>query len=210
MMREWRRLYRQKGVTPFGVLLLVVLAVLVLADRVSESWEATIQRRDDLQQRLALMRAKVERSRQIDASLEAARGRAAPLLSRSITAPDASAASQALGQAAGRWLASMGASSKGAGAPGELRGSAPGLVVSEVSARIMPRQLLRILGEWQQAPIAMRLVRLELTVDNPESPTALEALFRVEAVHQRPPTPEGDGLARGATEPRAASRQDAR
>lgn len=210
MMRDWQRLYRLRGIAPFGMLLVVILAVLVVADRLSERWESALQRRDELQQRLAVMRATVERSRQIDASLEAARGRMAAVSGRVVTAADAKAAGQSLGQAAGRWLASMGAAGKGTGNQSEGQRTAPGMAVAEVSGRIMPRQLLRVLGEWQQAPLAMRLVRLELTVDNPDSPGALEALLRVEGVYQRPLAPVADGLARGATEPRSARKQDAR
>lgn len=209
MTREWRRLYRLRGIAPFGILLVVILAVLVLADRVSERWETTLQRRDELQQRLAVMRATIERSRQIDASLEAARGRMAAVSGKVVTAADAKAASQILGQAAGRWLGSMGAAGKGTGGQGGIQPTSPGQAVAEVSGRIMPRQLLRVLGEWQQAPFAMRLVRLELTVDNPDSPTALEALLRVEGVYQRPLAPVAEGSARGATEPRSARKQDA-
>ena len=209
MMRDWRRLYRIRGFTPFGVLLVVSLTVLVVADRVSARWDATLQERDDQQRRLAVMRATVERSRQIDAALEAARNRVAAVSGKIVTASSVKAGGEALALAAEKWLLSMGATRK-ATAGLDRGGSAPGLAAAEVAVRIMPRQLLRALGEWQQAPLAMRLVRLELTVDNPDSPAALEALFRIEGVYQRSPSEAADGAARSPSEPRPPRRQDAR
>jgi hypothetical protein len=208
MMRDWRRLYRVRGFMPFGVLLVVILAVLVVADVVSARWDAALQERDDLQQRLALMRTTVERGRRIDAALEAARGRATAVSGKIVTASDTKAAGDALGKAAENWLVGMGAIRKSStGVEGGA--TAPRLAACEVAVRIMPRQLLRTLAEWQQAPLAMRLVRLELTVDNPDSPAALEALFRMEGVYQSPASDAG-AAARGASERRPAGRQDAR
>ena len=207
-MREWRRLYRLRGFRPFGMLLVVLLAVLVVADQVSERWAASAQRRDELEQQLATMRATLERSRQIDSALESGRGRLAAVAGRVVTASDAKTAGELLGQAAEKWLVSMGAIRKRAAGLESSGRIAPGVAVAEVTVRMMPRQLLRILGEWQQAPLAMRLVRLELTVDNPNSPTALEALLRVEGVYQRPAVP-ADGVARSLSKPRSARKQDA-
>ena len=225
MMREWRRLYRLRGFTPFGVLLIVLLAVLVVADRVTERWTAAAQRRDVMEQRLAAMRATVERSRSIDASLESARGRLAAVAGRVVTAADPKAAGEILAQATQKWLVSMGATG-GAGkdakgldggqsvTSGAASGTAVGVAAAEVAVRVMPQQLLRILGEWSQAPLAMRLVRLEVTVDNPDAPTALEAMLRVEGVYQRAQAPAGstttDRGTRGTSEPRPAKTQDTR
>lgn len=189
MMREWRRLYRLRGFTPFGILLMVLLAVLVAADRVTERWAASAQKRDGMEQQLATMRATVERSRKIDASLESARARLAAVAGKVVTATDPKAAGQLLAQAAEKWLVSMGATGGAAGKNTKALDSgertASGVVEAEVAVRVMPQQLVRILGEWRQAPLAMRLVRLEVTVDNPNAPTALEAMLRVEGVFQR-------------------------
>lgn len=184
-MREWRRLYRLRGFTPFGILLVVLLAVLLAADRVTERWSASAQRRDELEQQLATTQATLERRRQIDAALEAARGRLAAVAGRVVTASDAKAAGELLAQATEKWLVSMGATGKGTKGLDSGERAASGVAAAEVAIRVMPQQLLRILGEWQQAPLAMRLVRLEVTVDNPNAPTALEAMLRVEGVFQR-------------------------
>jgi hypothetical protein len=189
MMREWRRLYRLRGFTPFGILLVVLLAVLLAADRVTERWSASAQKRDEIEQQLAGMHATLERSRQIDAALEAARGRLAAVAGKVVTASDTKAAGQLLAQAAEKWLVSMGATGGATGKNTKALDSgeraASGVVEAEVAVRVMPQQLLRILDEWHKAPLAMRLVRLEVTVDNPNAPTALEALLRVEGVFQR-------------------------
>ncbi|OGA44006.1 MAG: hypothetical protein A3G26_01445 [Betaproteobacteria bacterium RIFCSPLOWO2_12_FULL_65_110] len=185
MMRDWRRLYRLRGFTPFGILLVVLLAVLLAADRVTERWSAAAQRRDAVERQLATMHATLERSRQIDSALAAARARLAAVAGRVVTAPDARAAGELLAPAAEKWLVSMGASGKGAkGLDGGGR-AASGAASAEVAIRVMPQQLLRILGGWQQAPLAMRLVRLEVAVDNPHAPTALEATLQVEGIFQR-------------------------
>ena len=226
MMREWRRLYRLRGYTPFGALLAVLLAVLVAADRMTDHWAAAAQRRDALEQQVAAMRATLERSRKIDAALESARARLAAVAGRIVTAADANAAGELLAQATQKWLVSMGAtgaaasgtdkevkatkaSSGGADvasgvasgvtsdvksgvksgvgvASGVPSGPASGTAAAEITVRVMPQQLLRMLGQWQQAPLAMRLVRLEVTVDNPIAPTALDAMLRVEGIYQRP------------------------
>lgn len=227
MMREWRRLYRLRGYTPFGALLAVLLAVLVAADRMTDHWAAAAQRRDALEQQVAAMRATLERSRKIDAALESARARLAAVAGRIVTAADANAAGELLAQATQKWLVSMGATgaaaagtasgtdkeakapSGGAGvasgvasgvtsdvksgvksgvgvASGVPSGPASGTAAAEITVRVMPQQLLRMLGQWQQAPLAMRLVRLEVTVDNPNAPTALDAMLRVEGIYQRP------------------------
>lgn len=230
MMREWRRLYRLRGYTPFGALLAVLLAVLVAADRMTDHWAAAAQQRDALEQQVAAMRATLERSRKIDTALESARARLAAVAGRIVTAADANAASELLAQATQKWLVSMGAtgaaasgtdkevkatkaSSGGADvasgvasgvtsdvtsdvksgvksgvgvASGVPSGPASGTAAAEITVRVMPQQLLRMLGQWQQAPLAMRLVRLEVTVDNPNAPTALDAMLRVEGIYQRP------------------------
>jgi hypothetical protein len=193
MMREWRRLYRLRGFTPFGILLIVLLAVLVVADRVAERWAASAQKRDEMEQQLAAMRATLERSRKIDSALESARGRLAAVSGRVVTASDAKAAGELLAQATEKWLVSLGATSGATGGATGGKGldsgerAVSGVAAAEVAVRVKPGQLLRILGEWQQAPLAMRLVRLEVTVDNPNAPTALDALLRVEGVFQRSP-----------------------
>jgi hypothetical protein len=216
MMREWRRLYRLRGYTPFGVLLIVLLAVLVVSDRVTERWSAAAQRRDAMERQVAAMRATVERSRKIDASLESARGRLAAVAGRVATASDAKAAGDILAQASERWVVSMGATGGGKGAKGLDRGqsaaldaastaassAAVGVAAAEVAVRVLPQQLLRILGQWGEAPLAMRLVRLEVTVDNPDAPTALEAILRVEGVYQ----PAQAGGLRAASPATTASR----
>lgn len=184
-MREWRRLYRLRGFTPFGILLVVLLAVLLVADRVTERWSASAQKRDELEQQLATTHATLERRRQIDSALEAARGRLAAVAGRVVIASDAKAAGELLAQATEKWLVSMGATGKGTKGLDSGERAASGVAAAEVAIRVMPQQLLRILGEWQQAPLAMRLVRLEVTVDNPNAPTALEAMLRVEGVFQR-------------------------
>ena len=212
MMREWRRLYRLRGVAPFGVLLIVLLAVLVVADRVTERWAAAAQRRDMIERQLAAMSATVARSRKIDASLESARGRLAAVAGRVATASDAKTAGEFLAQATEKWLVSMGATGKGAKArdggerAGEAESGVAGVAAAEVAVRVMPQQLLRILGEWQQAPLAMHLVRLEVTVDNPDAPTALEAMLRVEGVFQRSPSGSKAG-SQAATADRAGPSQ---
>ncbi len=185
MMREWRRLYRLRGFTPFGILLVVLLAVLLVADRVTERWSASAQKRDELEQQLAATHATLERRRQIDSALEAARGRLAAVAGRVVAASDAKAAGELLAQATEKWLVSMGATGKGTKGLDSGERAASGVAAAEVAIRVMPQQLLRILGEWQQAPLAMRLVRLEVTVDNPDAPAALEAMLRVEGVFQR-------------------------
>jgi hypothetical protein len=208
MMREWRRLYRLRGFTPFGVLLIVLLAVLVVADRVTERWAAAAQRRDMMEQQLAAMRATVERSREIDASLESARGRLAAVAGRVVTASDPRAAGELLARATEKWLVSMGATGGAAGRGTQGLGSggraASGMATAEVTVRVMPQQLLRILGEWHQAPLAIRLVRLEVTVDNPTAPTALEAILRVEGVYQRPQSTTADRPGPSGTRPAKA------
>jgi len=93
-----------------------------------------------------------------------------------------------------KWLVSLGATGGATGAAtgkgtkvldsGERAG--PGVAAAKVAVRVKPGQLLRILGEWQQAPLAIRLVRLEVTVDNPNAPADLDAMLRVEGVFQRP------------------------
>ena len=224
MMREWRRLYRLRGFTPFGILLVVLLAVLLAADRVTERWSASAQKREEIERQLAGMHATLGRSRQIDAALEAARGRLAAVAGRVVTASDEKAAGQLLAQAAEKWLVSMGATGGAAGgAAGKNTKSldsgeraASGVVEAEVAVRVMPQQLLRILGEWHRAPLAMRLVRLEVTVDNPNAPTALEALLRVEGVYQRSPSGSQAGSQAataeraGPSRPQSAKTKDAR
>lgn len=204
MMREWRRLYRLRGFTPFGILLIVLLAVLVAADRVTERWAASAQKRDEKERQLASMRITLERSRQIDAALEAARGRLAAVAGRVITSADAKTGGELLAQAAEKWLVSKGAT--GSRTKRLDSGERAAVVEAEIAIRVMPQQLLRILGELHQAPLAMRLVRLEVTVDNPDAPAALEALLRVEGVYRRsqPVTAERTGPSR----PRSA--KDAR
>lgn len=204
MMREWRRLYQLRGFAPFGILLVVLLAVLVVADRVTERWAASAEKRDRMEQQLAGMRITLERSRQIDAALEASRARLAAVAGRVVAASDARAAGVLLAQASEKWLVSMGAGGKGA--KGLDGGGRAALAAAEVAIRVTPRQLLRILGEWQQAPLAMRLVRLEVTVDNPDAPTALEAVLRVEGVYQRSPTASQAG-SQAATADRAGPSQ---
>lgn len=210
MMREWRRLYRARGFAPFGMVLVLLLGVLVMVDQVSERWDTTLRRREELQHRLAAMRAVSERSRQIDAALEAARSRVASHAGRILTAPDSKAAGDQLAQGTERWLVSLGAKSaqKATGIGGSSVNDQ--LATAEVAVRIMPRQLLRVLGDWQRAPLAMRLVGLELTVDNPDSPTVLDALFRVEGVYQRTESDSSAGVARKAAEPQSTRAQDAR
>lgn len=193
MMRDWRRLYRLRGFTPFGMLLVVLLAVLLAADRVTERWSAAVQRRDDIERQLAAMHATLGRSRQIDAALSAARARAAAVSGRTVTAPDARTAGQRLAQAAEKWLLSMGATGKAAKALDGGARAPSGTASAEVAVRVMPKQLLRILGGWQQAPQAMRLVRLEVAVDNPDAPAALDAILQVEGVFQRSETVSGSG-----------------
>jgi hypothetical protein len=230
LIREGRRLYRLRGFTPFGILLVVLLAVLLAADRAAERWSDAAQKRDELEQQLATMHATLERSRRIDSALETARARLATVAGRVVTAPDAKAAGELLGQASEKWLISLGATGKGAkGLDGDERVA---VAAAEVAIRVMPRQLLRILAEWQQAPLALRLVRLEVTVDNPNAPTALDAMLRVEGVFQRPEsgskvgTPSGSQAGSqadsksgpkstttnrpGPLEPRSAKTQDAR
>jgi hypothetical protein len=208
MMRELRRLHRMHGWTPFGVLLIVLLAVLVLADGATDRWAAAVQRRDDLQKQLGSMRATIERGRQIDLALESSRGRLAAAAGKFVIAPDSKTAGQLLAEATEKWLVSMGATSKGATGTQNPGHTKPAVAVAEVSIRVMPQQLLRILGEWQKAPQAMHLVRLDLTVDNPGSPTALEALLRVEAAFQAPQSAEPERATRGPSERRLAKKQD--
>jgi hypothetical protein len=219
MMREWRRLYRLRGFAPFGILLAVLLAVLLAADRVTERWSDAAQKRDDIERQLAVMQSTLGRSRQIDSALEAARARLAAITGKMVTAPDAKAAGELLAQATEKWLVSMGATgkgNKGLDSGGRAASDLTAVAAAEVTVRVMPQQLLRILGQWQQAPLAMRLVRLEVTVDNPDAPAALEALVRVEGIYQRPQAPAGtpatttDRTSRGKSEPRPVRAQDAR
>jgi hypothetical protein len=196
LIREGRRLYRLRGFTPFGILLVVLLATLLAADRVAERWSDAAQKRDELEQQLATMRATLERSRRIDSALETARGRLAAVAGRVVTASDAKTAGELLGQASEKWLISLGATGKGAKG---LEGSeSTAVAAAEVPVRVMPGQLLRILAEWQQAPLALRLVRLEVTVDNPNAPAALDAMLRVEGVFQRPESGSKSGASSGA------------
>ena len=174
MMREWRRLYRLRGYTPFGALLAVLLAVLVAADRMTDHWAAAAQRRDALEQQVAAMRATLERSRKIDTALESARARLAAVAGRIVTAADANAAGELLAQATQKWLVSMGAtgaaasgtdkeakatkaSSGGAGVPS---GPASGTAAAEITVRVMPQQLLR----WRRRRSPRRIRCVTVTI----------------------------------------------
>lgn len=239
MMRAWRRLYRLRGLTPFGMLLVVLMAVLVVVDRATERWLAAAQTRDTAAQQLAKVRAVLDRSRKIEASLASARARLALVSGRVLGASDPVAAGKLLARATETWLlsqAAMGGTAGNATARntgriagttadrslgGALRGAAnrvaggtnaratnrvaggasergaaggrtgspaarPAIAAAEVQVRVTPQQLLRALEHWHEAPVAMRLVRLELRVDNPVAPTALKAMVRVEGLYQSP------------------------
>lgn len=221
MMREWRRLYRLRGITPFGVLLIVLLAVLVVVDRAAERWSDAAQRREAAERKLATVRATLERGRRIDASLDSARRRLAAVAGRVISTPDPVAARDRLAQATRTWLISLGAvdgsrvgkagggtsgvkgkpaSRAAAKTPAAALGSgssphdstdAPAVATADVAVRMTTRQLIRMLDKWREAPLAMRLVRLEATVDNSEAPKTLETTLRVEGVYQGSPPASG-------------------
>lgn len=199
MMRDWRRLYRLRGFTPFGILLVVLLAVLLASDRVTDRWSSAAQRQEDAERLLATMDATLVRSRQIDAALTAARTRLAAVSGRVVTAPDARAAGERLATSAEKWLVSMGASGKARKALEGGARDAPDTASAEIAIRVMPQQLLRILDKWQQAPVAMRLVRLEVAVDNSDAPTALEGILQIEGVYQRPETGSASAPGPGPT-----------
>ena len=233
MMREWRRLYRLRGFTPFGVLLVVLLAVLVVVDRAAERWSDAAQRREAAERKLATVRAALERGRRIDASLDSARRRLAAVAGRVISTPDPVAASDRLAQATRTWLVSLGAVDRpqvgqaGVAANGAVKGKtagsaaaktsgaalgsgssrhgstdAPGVATADVAVRMTTRQLIRMLEKWRETPLALRLVRLEVTVDNPEAPKALQTSMRVEGVYQG--SAPASGGAPSATRPSTA------
>lgn len=211
MMREWRRLYRLRGFAPFGMLLIVLLAVLVVTDRAAARWTDAAQRREVAERKLTAIQTKLKSGRRIDESLASARARLAAASGKAVAAPDPTRASESLAQEIRAWLRSLDATA-GTGAagdkaeakrkairnaavrrPGAVFGGRPsrpvggevsGVVNADVAIEMTTSQLIRMFEHWRDAPYAMRLVRLEVTVDNPEMPKILQTRMRVEGLYQ--------------------------
>jgi hypothetical protein len=189
MNRQWRRIYEHFGFRPFGVLLTVLLVFFVVVDQLAADFAEQDDKRAKLEREVSNMRKKIGQQKQIEAALQANQAGYDAVAGRGVASATSAGAATELATGIDRWLAGLGATAQVSSPQAPSNRAQVTYLPVVTTATLLPQQLVRLLRELPTAPVAMRLLELEIKVSDSEAPSALEARTRWEGVYLPPRNP---------------------
>lgn len=188
--RQWRRLWREQGWKPLGLLVIVILAAFLALDGLVREHQRLTEAIESRETAVAAARARQEQLPRLEASYAAERIAAGGLAGRLVQSDEGApgGAGERFGQILREWYISQGVSQVAVQAVN--RREEMGLVYlrGEVAASLSTEQLNNLLQNKAAAPLALRLVEASVDVNDMNAPSALRTQMTWEGLAAVPRT----------------------
>lgn len=174
-VRQWRRLWREQGWRPAGLLLIVLLGAILALEGVVSEFQRLAETIDARESALAAARTKQEQLPQLEKDYATERTAAGGLASRLVPNDEGApgGAGERFGQIMREWYISQGA--RQVAVQAVSRREEAGLVYlgGEVLASLNIEQFNNLLQNKGTAPLALRLVEASIDGNDTNAPSGL-------------------------------------